>query len=59
MGSVKMIVKVNNAPNYTERYVVARIFEGELWYWGSWANKDEADEAALNVDGVVCDSEVD
>lgn len=39
-------VKVNNLPSEHERYVVARLNDGELWFWGSWADKETAEKAA-------------
>ena len=39
-----------------ERYVVARVDKGELWYWGSWRNSKDAYEVAKAVDGVVCEN---
>lgn len=45
-------VTVRNVPEHAEKYIVARVNEG-LWYWGSWDNKDDAEECARNVDGVV------
>ena len=44
---------VRNVPEHAEKYIVARVNEGSLWYWGSWDNKDDADESARNVEGIV------
>lgn len=50
-------VFVNNMPaGPCERYVVARVDKGELWYWGSWRNSKDAYEVAKAVDGVVCEN---
>ena len=47
-------VKVNNVPPDADRCIVARLDNGELWYWGSWSDKAKADEAAREFDnGVV------
>lgn len=35
-------VKVNNVPSEHDRYIVARLCMGELWYWGSWSTLDAA-----------------
>lgn len=48
-----MKVEVMNVPTETERYVVARICDCQLWYWGSWDNKKDADITAHEIDGVV------
>lgn len=53
MGDQYFQVKVNNTPNYTEKYIVARVYNSELWYWGSWDVLEDAEEAARNTDGVV------
>lgn len=53
MGDQYFRVKVNNTPNYTEKYIVARVYNSELWYWGSWDALEDAEEAARNTDGVV------
>jgi hypothetical protein len=46
---------VNNVPNETEKYVVARWSDEmrSLWYWGSWDNLEDAEEAAKNTGGIV------
>lgn len=46
-------VIVHNVPEHAEGYIVARVSNGSLWYWGSWDNEDDAEEFARNVDGVV------
>lgn len=46
-------VTVRNAPEHAEKYIVARVSDGSLWYWGSWDNKDDAEESARNVEGIV------
>lgn len=46
-------VIVRNVPEHAEKYIVARVNEGSLWYWGSWDNKDDAEESARNVEGIV------
>lgn len=52
-------VYINNMPEKTEKYVVARFDEDgkELWYWGSWSNKDKADEVANEIKGIVTEVE--
>lgn len=47
-------VKVNNKPEDTEKYIVARLSDGELWYWGSWDDKVTATRVASTFkNGVV------
>lgn len=39
-------VKVYNCPEDTEQYIVVRLSNGELWYWGSYEDESEAIEVA-------------
>ena len=52
-GDKKMIVNVNNLPNSYEKYVVARVVDNELWFWGSWEDESEATHVAREIGGVV------
>ena len=50
------IMNVNNCDTNHERYVVARVVDGELWYWGSWDNRESAENVAKTFDnGIVVD----
>ena len=40
------LVEVQNMPEETEQYIVARYVAGELWYWGSWDNRKSAQNVA-------------
>lgn len=51
--------EVNNIPEDAERYIVARVFEGELWYWGSWDNKNKAHDVAEEIGGVMVENRID
>lgn len=46
---------VNNLPSYATRYkfVVARNVDGELWFWGAYDERENADEAAKSIKGIV------
>lgn len=46
---------VNNLPSYATRYkfVVARNVDGELWFWGAYDERENADEAAESIKGIV------
>lgn len=39
-------VKVYNCPEDAEQYIVARLSNGELWYWCSYEDESEAIEVA-------------
>ena len=50
-------VKVNNKPEDTEKYIVARYVAGELWYWGSWDDYKSAKKVADDYEnGIVVES---
>ena len=54
MNDNEFIVKVNNLPNYKlQKYIVARISNGELWFWGTWETEDQAKKIAEEMDGIV------
>lgn len=46
-------VTVHNVPEHAEGYIVARLSNNALWYWGCFENEDDAVECARNVEGVV------
>lgn len=50
---MECIVKIENVPNYVEHFIVARLRDGKLWYWGSWEEQDLAEKAAKDVKGIV------
>lgn len=49
---VYMKVKVNNVTEGEEKFVVARVSDGEFWYWGRY-NEEKAKEVAKEIEGVV------
>lgn len=51
-------MKINNLPdNYKDyAYVVARKFDGDLWFWGCYNDRNRANEAALEMDGETWES---
>ena len=52
-----MIVKVNNLPAHTEKYIVAKYVDHSLWYYGSWDNREEAERVALELEnGLVVEN---
>lgn len=57
----KPIAKINNLDPRHERFVVARRnswIDNELWYWGSWSDRNEANRVAQSFEnGVVIDME--
>jgi len=53
---VKLSVYVWGIPDYPlSQYIVARVNEdtGELWYWGTWEDKDAALEIVARLDRAV------
>ena len=53
MLKIKRQVQINNVSENCKRYIVARISECELWFWGSWDDLDKAREAAKDIDGII------
>ena len=49
---VYMKVKVNNVTEGEEKFVVARVSEGELWYYGRH-EEEKAREVAEEIGGIV------
>lgn len=58
MDEKKMIAVVKNVTPGTRKFVVARVSEGKLWYWGRWDDYDDALSVAKDIDGVVLFDEV-
>ena len=52
---MKCTVKVNNVPEYAAqyRYIVARLVDGDLWFWGAYGTMERATEAAESIDGLI------
>lgn len=50
---MKYSVEINNVPKMVKPYIVARVIEGELWFWGSWDNEETAHLHAIEIDGIV------
>lgn len=54
MRSAYVKVEVLNIDSTVDKYVVARLVGGSLWYWGSWADRKTAHNVASQFDnGVV------
>lgn len=41
---MKTTVNVHNLPQNPNKYIVAKLNSGELWYWGSWETRDQAEQ---------------
>lgn len=48
-------IKINNEPEYAKDYehIVARLVDGEYWFWGAYEDGFVADRAASEINGVV------
>ena len=46
-------MKINNLPSKLKKYVVARGYKGEYWFWGTWDDEWEAYNVAEDVNGQV------
>lgn len=53
---VNAFLRVNNMPNtrIENGFLVCRVIDGELWYYGLYDLKDRADKAAAEIgNGIV------
>lgn len=53
-------VKINNLKDYAldHKYIVARIVDDELWFWGAWDDDQRAEEVARQLgNGLVITNE--
>lgn len=46
-------IKINNAPAELRTFTVCRVFEYELWYWGTYDEEEVALKAARDINGVI------
>ena len=46
-------VEIQNCPAETDKYIVARFVMGELWFWGSWDDKDAAHRVAETFENAI------
>lgn len=53
IGTEILRTSVLNVPLEHDKYVVARLNRGELWYWGSYNSLDRAKTVAIQVNGVI------
>lgn len=46
---------INNLPTYANDYdyLVVRRVDGELWFWGAWDDRNEANRVAIEIGGEV------
>ena len=44
---------INNIPEHTEAYIVARDIDGEFWFYATFADGDKANACADEIGGVV------
>lgn len=47
------LAEVNNLPDEIEKYIVARVCDGEMWFWGTYGSENRAKKAANDIDGVI------
>lgn len=53
------MMNINNMPEYANKYqyIVCRVVNGALWFWGAYNEKSRAAEAAAAVGGTVVAAE--
>lgn len=50
-------MKINNLPTNLKKYVVARGYDGEYWFWGTWDREIDAYNVSQEVSGQVFTSD--
>lgn len=56
---MKVSIKINNIqPGYNEPYVVARLIDGTLWYYGRYDSMERAEMVAAEFENAVVIEEV-
>lgn len=50
-----LAVSVHNVPERAKKnkYIVAQFFDGALWFYGAWDDKDKAKSVAYEVEGLL------
>lgn len=53
------MMNINNLPEYANnyKYIVCRVVNGALWFWGAYNEQSRAAEAAAAVGGTVVAAE--
>lgn len=46
-------VEIQNCPEDTDKYIVARLVMNVLWFWGSWNDKDAAYRVAATFENAI------
>lgn len=48
-----MELTIKNLPATYKPYIVARVVDDDLWYWGSWDDEERAHAVANEIGGIV------
>lgn len=48
-----IMANVHNIPNDIEEFIVARLVDNELYFWGSFESKEKANEVAKKLENAV------
>jgi len=50
--------EIKNMPKYANEheFIVARNFENDLWFWGAFDSRREANDVAEKIEGVVIEN---
>ena len=47
------MIKIYNLPENVKEWIVTKEVDGDLWFWGTFDNEEQARVAAINLDGIV------
>lgn len=53
MMDCKATITVHNVDEDCGEYIVARICDRELWFWGTYDTAEDAERTAEEIDGIV------
>lgn len=48
-------MKINNLPEYAKdcKYIVVRLVDNEVWFWGAYEDLEKAYQSASEINGIV------
>jgi len=52
------MLNINNMPAIVRAWIVASEVNGEFWFWGSWDDRETAQEVAQEIGGIMIDREL-
>ena len=58
MKTINAKAVIQNKPEYNlSKYIVAKVYDGKLWFWGTWDDLEKAMNVAKIEGGVVLETD--